>query len=203
MSRIGIMGGTFDPIHLGHLAIAEAAREQLELARLLFLPAGQPPHKPGAVVASPEDRVAMVELAIVGNPAFHLSRIDVDRPGPSYTLDSVGLIGQAELEAGRIPDLVLIMSAETLAELPTWHEPERLLDASRVAVAPREGHPRPQRAWIERAFPGRSERIVILDGPQLGISSTDLRARIRDGRSIRYLVPDAVGAYIADHGLYR
>lgn len=197
------MGGTFDPVHIGHLAVAEAAREQLDLARILFLPAGDPPHKPGAVVASPADRVAMVELAIAGNPAFELSRLDVDRPGPSYTLDSVGLIGQAELEAGRIPDLVLIMSAETLAELPTWHEPERLLEASRVAVAPREGHAPPERAWIERAFPGRSDRILVLDGPRLGISSTDLRARLRTGRSIRYLVPDAVERYIADHGLYR
>jgi nicotinate-nucleotide adenylyltransferase len=201
--RIGIMGGTFDPIHIGHLAIAEGAREQLDLERVRFLPANVPPHKPGSVVASVEDRVAMVELAIAGNPAFELSRVDVDRPGPSYTADSVARIADAELAAGREPDLVLIMSSETFAELPTWREPARLLERCRVAVAPREGHARPDPRWIEASFPGQADRIIALDGPRLGISSTDLRARIAAGRSIRYLVPEAVRRYIVDHGLYR
>ena len=197
------MGGTFDPVHLGHLAIAEAARESLDLERVVFLPAGVPPHKPGAVTAPAEDRVAMVRLAIAGNATFELSRVDVDRPGPSYTADSVRLIAEAERTAGRDPDLVLIMSAETLAGLPDWHEPTRLLAACRVAVVPREGHPAPDLAWIAAQFPGQANRIVMLDGPRLGISSTGVRERIATGRSIRYLVPDAVEHYIADHGLYR
>ena len=200
--RVGIMGGTFDPIHLGHLAIAEAAREALDLDRVLFLPAGLPPHKPGAVAAPAEDRVEMVGLAIAGNDAFELSRVDVDRDGPSYTADSVRLIATAERAAGGEPDLVLIMSAETLAGLPEWHEPERLLAACRIAVVPREGHPAPDPDWIEAHFPGRSGRIIVLDGPRLEISSRGIRDRVAAGRSIRYLVPEAVERYIVDHGLY-
>ena len=152
--RIGILGGTFDPIHLGHLAIAEAARDALGLERVLFLPAGSPPHKPAGVDAPAADRVAMVELAIAGHPGFELSRIEVDRPGPSYTVDTVERIAAAERAAGREPDLVLILSVETLAELPEWHEPARLLAACRVAVVPRPGHPPPDPAWIEASFPG-------------------------------------------------
>jgi nicotinate-nucleotide adenylyltransferase len=196
------MGGTFDPIHIGHLAIAEAAREALDLRRVLFLPTGLPPHKPAAV-APVGDRVAMVGLAIAGNPAFVLSRIDADRDGPSYTADSVRLIAGAERDAGREPDLVLIMSAETLAGLPDWHDPEKLLDGCRIAVVPRAGYPAPDPAWLEAHFPGRADRIVGLDGPRLEISSSQVRDLVVAGRSIRYLVPEAVEAYIADHGLYQ
>jgi nicotinate-nucleotide adenylyltransferase len=197
------MGGTFDPVHLGHLAIAEAARDALGLERVLFLPAGIPPHKPGGVPAPATDRVAMVRLAIDGLPAFELSRIDVDRAGPSYTADSVALITAAERAAGREPDLVLIMSAETLAGLPEWHEPERLLDACRLAVVPRAGHPAPDPAWIEARFPGRADRITVLDGPRIEVSSTAIRELVAAGSSIRHLVPEAVERYIADHGLYQ
>jgi nicotinate-nucleotide adenylyltransferase len=197
------MGGTFDPIHLGHLAIAEAAREALDLERVLFLPARVPPHKPPPTDASVDDRVAMVRLAIAGNAAFELSLIDVQRDGPSYTVDSMGLIGDAERAAGRDPDLVLIMSSETFAGLPEWHHPTRLLAESRIAVVPREGHHAPDASWIAARFPGQADRIVILDGPRLGISSTSIRERVAAGRSIRYLVPEAVERYIVDHGLYR
>lgn len=202
-ARIGILGGTFDPVHLGHLAIAEAARTALGLERVLFLPAGSPPHKPGEVDAPTADRVAMVELAIAGHPGFEVSRVDVDRPGPSYTADSVERIAVAERAAGHEPDLVLIMSAETLAELPEWHEPARLLATCRVAVVPRPGHPRPDPAWIEASFPGQADRIVAIDGPRLAISSTDIRERIATGRSVRQLLPAAVARYIVDHGLYQ
>jgi nicotinate-nucleotide adenylyltransferase len=201
--RLGIMGGTFDPIHIGHLAIAEAARETLGLDRVLFLPAGAPPHKPGSVTASAADRVAMVTLAIAGNPAFELSRVDVDRAGPSYTADSIRLIAAGERAADREPELILVVSAETFAELPDWHEPERLLAQAGVAVVPRDGHPAPDPAWIKRHFPDQVERILVLDGPRLGISSTAIRERVRTARSIRYLVPEAVERYIVDHGLYR
>lgn len=197
------MGGTFDPIHLGHLAIAEAARSALDLERVLFLPAGVPPHKPDGVAAPAEDRAAMVRLAIEGNPAFELSRVDVDRAGPSFTADSVRLIAEAQKAAGRETDLVLIMSAETLAGLPDWHEPARLLASCRVAVAPRAGLPPPDPDWIEASFPGLADRIVTLDGPRLDISSTVIRERVATGRSIHHLVPEAVERYIADHGLYR
>jgi nicotinate-nucleotide adenylyltransferase len=197
MTSIGVMGGTFDPIHLGHLAIGEEAREALSLDVVLFVPAGQPPHKPAGSVTSVEHRLAMVELAIAGNPAFELSRIEVERPGPSYTVDTV------EALADDADDLVLILSAETLGELPSWHEPERLVAAARMAVVPREGYPAPDPAWLAEAFPGRDVRVDYLEGPRLGLSSTAIRARVAAGRSIRYLVPDMVGAYIADKQLYR
>ena len=197
MTAIGVMGGTFDPIHIGHLAIGEEAHEALALDVVLFVPAGQPPHKPAGSVTSVEHRLAMVELAIADNPAFELSRIEVDRPGPSYTVDTV------EALARGAADVVLILSAETFGELPSWHEPERLFDAARMAVVPREGYPAPDPAWLAEAFPGREARVAYLEGPRLGLSSTAIRARVAAGRSIRYLVPDMVGAYIADKQLYR
>jgi nicotinate-nucleotide adenylyltransferase len=197
MTTIGVMGGTFDPIHVGHLAIGEEAREALALDTVLFVPAGQPPHKPAGSVTSVEHRLAMVELAIADNPAFELSRIEIERPGPSYTVDTVeALVRDAD-------DLVLILSAETFSELPSWHEPERLFEAARMAVVPREGYPAPDPAWLAAAFPGREDQVTYLEGPRLGLSSTAIRARVAAGRSIRYLVPDMVGAYIADKQLYR
>lgn len=195
----GIMGGTFDPIHVGHLAVAEEAREALGLDRVLFVPAGEPPHKPAGSVTPVEHRVAMVQAAILDNPSFELSTIEVDRPGPSFTVDTVEALARAHPGAA----LHVILSAETFAELPTWHEPERLFAAARVAVVPREGYPAPDPAWLAAAFPGREDRVDYLEGPRLGLSSTAIRGRVAAGRSIRYLVPDLVGAYIAGKHLYR
>lgn len=192
---IGVMGGTFDPIHVGHLVIAEEAREALGLDRVLFVPAGVPPHKPAGEVTPVEHRLAMVEAAIAGNPAFELSRVEVDRPGPSYTVDTVEVLA-AEV------DVTVILSAETFRELPTWHEPERLFAAARVAVVPREGYPAPDPVWLAAAFPGREGRVTYLQAPHIGVSSTWIRARVAAGRSIRYLVPPAVEAYIVANGLY-
>jgi len=196
---LGIMGGTFDPIHVGHLAIAEEAREALALDAVLFVPAGQPPHKPAGSVTPVGHRVAMVEIAIADNPAFELSTVEIEREGPSYTVDTVEALARSNPGSR----LHLILSAETFAELPSWHEPERLFEAARMAVVPREGYPAPDPAWLARTFPGREDHVEYLGGPRLGLSSTALRARVAAGRSIRYLVPSAVEAYIADHHLYR
>jgi nicotinate-nucleotide adenylyltransferase len=200
---IGIMGGTFDPIHLGHLAIAEEAREVLGLERVLFVPAGQPPHRAPGTVTDARHRAAMVELAISGNDAFELSRIELDRPGLSYTSDTLDALAEEQRSGGREPDLTFILSAETLRDLPSWHAPEQLIDTSRIAVVPREGYPAPDRAWLRERFQGRADRFDLLDGPRLGLSSTSIRARVAAGRSIRYLVPPAVAAYIGEHELYR
>lgn len=200
--RLGILGGTFDPIHHGHLAIAEEAREALGLERVLFVPAAQPPHKLGRRIAGAAERLAMVELAIAGNPAFAVSRIELDRAGPSYSVDTVGALVEEARGAGRDPDLVFIMSGETLRELPTWREPERLLDLCRVAVVPRGGHETPDAVWLGIHFPGRAHRFTILPGPLLAVSGSVVRARAAAGRSIRYLVPDAVARHIVDHALY-
>ena len=193
---IGLMGGTFDPIHVGHLAIAEEARDALGLSRIVFVPAGVPPHKRASDVTAVEHRVAMVGLAIADNPGFALSRIEVDRAGPSYTVDTVEALA-------READVTIILSAETFAELPTWHEAERLFEAGRVAVVPREGYPAPDPGWLAATFPGREGRVSYLEGPRLGLSSTAIRARVASGRSIRYLVPSAVEAYITANHLYR
>jgi nicotinate-nucleotide adenylyltransferase len=199
---IGIMGGTFDPIHLGHLAVAEESREALGLERILFVPAGVPPHKLHAAISAADDRLAMVDLAIAGNGAFASRRTDLDRPGPSYTADTVALLAAEVRQRGGTPDLTLIMSSETLDGLPSWHDPRRLLEACRVAVVPREDRPLPAAGWLASHFPGLEDRFDLLDGPRLAISSTGIRARVAAGRSIRYLVPDAVERYIHDHGLY-
>jgi nicotinate-nucleotide adenylyltransferase len=200
---IGVMGGTFDPIHIGHLAAAEEVREALGLERILLMPAGIPPHKPDRIVTPPGDRIAMVELAIAGNDAFELSRVEVDRAGPSYTLDTVDELAAAEREAGREPDLTIILSAESFRGLPTWRDPERLLAACRIAVVPRGGFAPPGPAWLDEHFPDVEARVEFLDAPRLRLSATEIRARVAAGRSIRYLVPEAVRRYIEDHGLYQ
>jgi len=199
----GILGGTFDPIHYGHLALAENARQELGLAGVLFLPAGIPPHKPERVVTAAEMRLAMLELAIADNPAFRLSRLELDRSGPSYAVDTVeGLVREPPV-AGADPDgFVWIMSSEALAGLPSWRRPRRLLELVRVAVAPRLGYPRPAPAWLAEHFPGLEARVLFLDGLELGHSSSRIRALVGAGRSIRYLVPPAVEAYLHDRHLY-
>jgi nicotinate-nucleotide adenylyltransferase len=205
--RWGILGGTFDPIHHGHLAIAEAAREELGLERVLFVPAGQPPHRPSAPGASAEDRAAMVSLAIADAPAFRLSRLELDREGPSYTVDTLTQlaagVGAGAGERGARPDLWFIMSAEAFAEFPTWHEAERVLALCRLVVLPREGHPAPDLPALTAALPSLAGRVTLLDGPRIRLSASEVRGRAAAGMSVRYLVPDAVAAYIADHKLYR
>jgi nicotinate-nucleotide adenylyltransferase len=191
------MGGTFDPIHIGHLAIAEEVRESLRLDAILFVPAGSPPFKQDRSVTGVGHRVAMVQLAIADNPAFELSRIEVDRAGLSYTADTLEALARDGAA------LTLILSAETFAELPTWHEPDRILAAANVAVVPRDGYAAPDPARLAETLPGREARVTPLDGPLLRLSSTEIRARVAAGRSIRYLVPPAVEAYIDDHHLYR
>jgi nicotinate-nucleotide adenylyltransferase len=200
--RTGILGGTFDPVHLGHLAIAEEAREDLGMERVLFVPAGRPPHKPGRRIAPVADRVAMVVAAIDGNPAFRLSRVEVDRPGPSFAVDTVEILAAAERAAGREPDLWWILSAESFAAIASWRDPHRLLSTCRMAVVPRAGAERPSPAWIESCLPGAADRVAVVDGPELGVSSSLIRERVASGRSIRYLVPNAVGAYVTAHHLY-
>jgi nicotinate-nucleotide adenylyltransferase len=203
----GILGGTFDPVHYAHLAVAEQTRERLGLRGILFVPAAVPPHKPGRPISAARHRLAMVELAIADNSSFRVSRVELDRTGPSYTVDTVAALladPPREVSGGTAGDLelVVIVSAEALALLPDWHEPLRLLDLCRVAVVPRRGYESPARDWLQRHFPGREARFIVLDGPDLGHSASAIRDRVRAGRSIRYLVPPPVEGYIQAHGLY-
>jgi nicotinate-nucleotide adenylyltransferase len=203
-ARIGMLGGTFDPIHDGHLALARVALEQLGLDQVLFVPAGQPPHKRGRPITPAEDRLAMVELAIAGESSFAVSRIEIDRPGPSYTADTAEALITTGAETDDRPiELTVILSAESFADLPSWHDPARLLRLARIAVAPRTGHPAPTPAWLAQRLPGFADRVAVLEGPHLDISASDIRALVAAGRPIDELVPPPVAAYIEAHHLYR
>lgn len=198
-SGTGVFGGTFDPIHLAHLALAEAAREAADLERVLFVPAALPPHKVGVEITPATDRLAMVELAVAGNPAFAVSRLELDRAGPSYTADTL----EALAADPRTGELSLILSAETFLQLPRWHDPDRIVALARLIVAPRDGYPGAGPEFLADHFGATPVRATFLDGPRLRISASELRGRAAAGHSLRYLVPDAVAAYIGDHSLYR
>ena len=194
---IGLFGGTFDPIHVGHLAIAESVHDQLDLEQIVFIPAGDPRHR-NEPHASAEQRAAMVELAIAGNPAFSVDRLELERGGATYTVDTL------EAYAARgVVDPWFVLSSEALGGLPGWRTPERVLELARLAVVPRPGGRALDRAWVEARFPGCGDRVAFVEGPLLPLSATAIRARAAAGRSIRYLVPDAVRTFIGDHGLYR
>lgn len=197
---LGILGGTFDPIHHGHLLIAEEAREALGLERVLLVPVASPPHKPGRPVTPAGHRFAMLELAVADNPAFDVGRLELERGGISYTLDTL-LALRGERGAGA-SDPWLIMSEEALAGFPTWHEPDRILELCRLAVVPRGGHAPLGDGWAGEHVPGREDRVRFLPGPLLPISGSVVRRRAAAGRSVRYLVPEPVARYIADHRLY-
>lgn len=196
--RLGVLGGTFDPPHYGHLALAETARVQLGLAWVLFVPAGDPPHKPGYPLSPAVHRAAMVEAAIADNPALILSRVDLDRPGPHYTVEMLALLRGVFAGA----EFYFLMGGDSLAEFLTWYDPAGIVRQATLAVMERPGWTADMTA-LERGVPGIRERVVWLDAPRLGLSATDLRRRVREGLPIRYLVPPPVEAYIQKHHLYQ
>ncbi len=198
--QIGILGGTFDPPHIGHLWLATLAADMLGLGRVLLMPAARPPHKGRKDVSNAADRVMMTRLAIAGDPLLDLSLVEMERRGPSYTVDS---LVQLRAALGGEAGLVLIMAADSFAEIGTWREPDRLLALAEWAVGPRPGSPLPDRAALRERFGPAQARIHLLEGPSLDLSSTEIRRRVAAGRSIRYLVPRAVEDLIADRGLYR
>jgi nicotinate-nucleotide adenylyltransferase len=195
--RIGILGGTFDPIHYGHLAIAEEARVMLGLDRVLFIPAARQPLKQSGHIATPEQRLTMAQLACDTNPAFEVSRVELDRPGLSYTLTTL-----EALQASTPGELHFILGADALADLPRWYGVTALVELARIVAVSRPGFT-PDLTHLSQSLPALIARLTLLEGPQLDISSTALRQRIATGRPIRYQTPDAVVAYIAEQGLYR
>jgi nicotinate-nucleotide adenylyltransferase len=197
--RVGILGGTFDPPHIGHLWLATLAADCLDLGHVLFMPAARPPHKGRKAVSNAADRVMMTRLAIGGDPGLDLSLVEMERPGPSYTVDS---LAQLRVHLGDEVTLVLIMAADSFAEIDTWREPDRLLELAEWGVGPRPGTLLPERAELERRFGKAASRIHLLDGPSLDVSSSEIRARVAAGRPIRYLVPRAVEELITARGLY-
>ena len=200
-SKIGVLGGTFDPIHLGHLIVAEDIRQKLGLREVLFIPAGQPwlKLKEEKPISAAEHRLAMVRLAVASNPYFKVSTLEIDRPGFSYSIDTV-LELKAKLGAGA--EIYFIVGPDALAELPRWKDPGRLVEICQVVGIGRPGHAQTDLHILESSIPGVSQRIMLVDVPQIDISSPEIRKRVAQGLSIRYLVPEAVEKYIAEHKLY-
>jgi len=193
------MGGSFDPIHYGHLLAAEEVRAVLHLEEVLFIPAAISPFKMGRASTDTEHRFRMVELAIATNPFFRASRIEIDRPPPSYTVDTLRL-----LRANHRPEdeLYFIIGQDAVRDIPLWKEPEEIVRLAHLAVVTRPGTDF-RAEQIVSWLPQSSPRIEIVPIPLLDISSTDIRARVASGRPIKYLTPEAVERYILEHGLYR
>jgi nicotinate-nucleotide adenylyltransferase len=196
----GILGGTFDPIHLGHLIIAEDVRQKLSLEEVLFVPAGQPWLKGDRQISAAQHRLEMVLLATASNPHFNVATIELEHPGPTYSIDTV-----MDLKAthGAGAQIYFIVGFDALAELSSWKEPGRLIKVCHVVGVRRPGHGDLDLQALDAAVAGASEHIMVVDVPQIDISASEIRKRVSQGRSVRYLVPEAVEQYIAQHGLYR
>ncbi len=196
--RLAVMGGTFDPIHYAHLLIAEDVRRRFQLPQVLFMPSGSPPHKKDYEVTSAEDRYIMAVLATCDNPHFAVSRLELDRPGPSYTIDT---IRQLKATIGAEAQVSWVTGADAVLEILTWHEPDAILDEAEILAVPRPGFDLGR--LDETLGSTRASKITVIDAPLAEISSTMIRKRIRAGESIRYLTPRAVSDYIEKRGLYR
>jgi nicotinate-nucleotide adenylyltransferase len=196
VAQVGLLGGTFNPPHIAHLVCAQEALEQLRLDRVLLVPVGVAPHK--AIEADPgaAHRVAMCEAAVAGDARFGVSRADADRDGPSYTVDLLRSLGGAD-------ELTFIVGADMADSLPAWREPERVLELARIGVAERAGVPRADITERLAGLAGAAERVCFFDMPRLDVSSSLIRRHVAAGRPVRYLVPDAVAAYIERERLYR
>ncbi len=195
----GIFGGTFDPIHQGHLIVAEEVASGLGLEEVIFVPAGQPWMKSEQTVATAVDRVEMVKRAISSNPQFRLSTVELECSGPSYTVDTV-----AHLKSSLGDEVVFffILGWDTLAGFPLWKEPARLVEMCKLVAVPRPGYSLPDLRSLEEAVPGFAGSIVLFEGSLIDIDSTRIRRRVAKGLSIHYLVPDSVEQYIRQHHLY-
>jgi nicotinate-nucleotide adenylyltransferase len=198
VTRIGVLGGTFDPPHYGHLMLAEQAREQLALSRVLWVPAGDPPHKQDELITPVEHRLALVHLAIAGNPKFELSLVDARREGPHYSYAMLAIIA-AEHPGDEV---VFLIGEDSLRDLPTWKNPEKLIEAARLGVMRRRdvAYDIDQ---LEAAIPGLAGCLSFIDTPMVDISSEMIRDHLSKGRSARYQTPDSVLRYIHQHRLYQ
>jgi nicotinate-nucleotide adenylyltransferase len=202
LHRVGIFGGTFDPVHLGHLIMAEQCREQAELDQVWFVPAARPPHKQDQPLTGFAQRVEMLALAVAGMPAFRIEELEKDRPGPSYTVETL-----EELHR-RHPDtqFSLLLGSDSLPDLPMWRNPTRIVELAELLIFPRPGWPLPSVDEVRQTLglaPQFPLRIRAIESPQIDIASRDLRHRIAQHRSVRFLIPRAVECYIEEKKLYR
>jgi nicotinate-nucleotide adenylyltransferase len=200
LQNIGVLGGTFDPVHNGHLIIAEEARLKLGLERVIFVPAGEPWLKDHRDISPGEDRMAMIRLAIVPNPYFRTSSVDLTRTGPSYTVDT---LTDLRHELGEEANLYFILGLDAVAEILSWRKPDEIITLCRLVGAKRPGHRTINLKHLERNIPGIARRFIVLDNPLIDISSSVIRERVARGLPITGLVPDTVERYINEKGLYR
>ena len=196
--RLGVFGGTFDPVHVGHLVAAEEARAALSLDEVVFVPAGRPWFKEGRPLTGAGHRLAMVELAVAGHAQFRVSDAEVRRPGPSYTVDTLEELRDRHGEAA---ELYLIVGTDVLSDLSRWQRPDRVIEMATIVGMRRPGAA-PDLEQLGEVSQDAPSRTLIVDGPRLEISGADLRRRVAEGRPIRYMVPEAVERYIREHGLY-
>jgi len=202
MGLVGVFGGTFDPIHLGHLILAEQAREQGRLDQVWFVPAPHPPHKDDEVITRFEQRIEMLALALAGNPAFQINEIEKERSGPSFTVDTLAELQRRHPEH----DFFLLVGSDSVNDLHKWHEPLRLLQQAGLITMVRPGHALPTADELRARLGCPADtplRLEIIHTPLIDISSSDLRSRAAQGRSLRYLMPRAVETYIHDKRLYQ
>ena len=198
--KIGVMGGTFDPIHIGHLAVAEEARRLLSLSKVIFMPAGHPYFKDGTVITPAQDRVRMLELTLIGQPDYALSRLEVERQGPSYAVDSITKI-KAQMDP--MDEVFFIMGWDSVMSLPLWYEADRLIRLCRIVAAPRPGYPQPDLLSLALDLPGITERVIVMERPLIDISASLIREKVRRGLSIDGMVLPDVSVYIREKGLYQ
>ncbi len=200
--NIGVLGGTFDPIHIGHIKVAEEVVARLDLPRILFIPAGQPWLKlNNANAVSPvQHRLEMVRLAILGNPRFKLSTMEIERTGPTYSVDT---IAQLHSQLGKGDEIFFILGWDNLRQLPKWHQPQRLIELCRLVAVPRVDFPLPDLPALEKELPGISQRVILFDKPRIDINASEIRQRAAQGKSIRDFVPPPVESYIKENNLYK
>ncbi|MFL5737297.1 MAG: nicotinate-nucleotide adenylyltransferase [Actinomycetota bacterium] len=197
MTRLGVMGGTFDPIHYGHLVTAEEALGQFDLDEVVFVPTGRPWMKTHNHVSPAEDRYLMVVIATASNPRFSVSRIEIDREGPTYTVDTLRTIRMERLDD---PELFFVTGADAMLEIFAWKDADDVLELAHFIAATRPGYDIPA---FEQEAPSRHPHVSVMTVPALAISSTDIRLRVKEGRPIRYLLPEGVKSYVEKLGLYR
>jgi nicotinate-nucleotide adenylyltransferase len=199
--NIGVLGGTFDPIHIGHIKVAAEVVARLDLPRILFMPAGQPWLKlNNANAISPvQHRLEMVRLGIAGNPRFKLSTLEVERGGPTYTVDTIAQL-HSGLDEG--DEIFFILGWDNLMQLPQWHRPQRLIELCRLVAVPRVDFPLPDLPALEKELPGITQRVILFDKPRIDVNASVIRRRAAEGKSISDFVPKSVERYIREHSLY-
>jgi nicotinate-nucleotide adenylyltransferase len=197
--NVGILGGTFDPVHSGHLILAEVAREQLNLNEVLFIPAGQPWLKVERTITPAKHRLQMLRLALDDTPYFRTSEMEIKRSGPTYTIDTINALKKRLSDED---ELFFILGQDNLMQVPQWHDAPELIKRCYLVAAPRPGGKKPDLKALEAEIPGIRQRVMLMKEPLVDISATDIRERVARGLSVRHLVPEPVNRYIKEHRLY-